>query len=259
MARAGRPRESGPRQPCGKLRQGVEPPAPTVIKRWRDMMLASAKDTKHASQIGELGFRGEISPREEAAAYSMAEVVGAFDRLHGQKRSAASPAYEVGRGGIAGLDEERLAGANLDQLVDSQELVRDKFFGLQEVLKQFRREARGVLENLVLDDQAMPYGWLSEVRLMLDEVAQYFARQAKGAKRRRKHRKDNSALLSEGKVKRSEVPSIISAQGQQPNVDRQALTSLLRTVRPDLSADNLHEAWRFFLALRDREKLRPVN
>jgi hypothetical protein len=45
---------------------------------------------------------GEFTARQTSAAYHVGEIYGRFEWLHGRRRSAASPSYEIGCGrGIA--------------------------------------------------------------------------------------------------------------------------------------------------------------
>jgi hypothetical protein len=72
---------------------------------------------------------GELTARQTSAAYHVGEIYGRFEWLHGRRRSAASPSYEIGRGrGLNGHDRSQ------------DEAIEADFTGLQ------REPLRGVAE-----------------------------------------------------------------------------------------------------------------
>jgi hypothetical protein len=84
---------------------GVEPLASTLIKRIQHNLVLKAEDRRWASEIGRLSMLGELTARQTSAAYHVGEIYGRFEWLHGRRRSAASPSYEIGRGrGLNGHD-----------------------------------------------------------------------------------------------------------------------------------------------------------
>jgi hypothetical protein len=87
---------------------GVEPLAPTLIKRVLHNLVLKAEDRRWASEIGRLSMLGELTARQTSAAYHVGEIYGRFEWLHGRRRSAASPSYEIGRGrGVNGHDHSQ--------------------------------------------------------------------------------------------------------------------------------------------------------
>jgi hypothetical protein len=72
---------------------GVEPLAPTLIKRILHNLVLKAEDRRWASEIGRLSMLGELTARQTSAAYHVGEIYGRFEWLHGRRRSAASPSY----------------------------------------------------------------------------------------------------------------------------------------------------------------------
>jgi hypothetical protein len=72
---------------------GVEPLAPTLIKRILHNLVLKAEDRRWASEIGPLSMLGELTARQTSAAYHVGEIYGRFEWLHGRRRSAASPSY----------------------------------------------------------------------------------------------------------------------------------------------------------------------
>jgi hypothetical protein len=128
---------------------GVEPLAPTLIKRILHNLVLKAEDRRWASEIGRLSMLGELTARQTSAAYHVGEIYGRFEWLHGRRRSAASPSYEIG--------PER------------------------------PRELAAILEGLCTEDQAVPPGWMDLTRGALEHLDAYF-RQAMARARRGRRR-----------------------------------------------------------------------
>ena len=56
---------------------GVEPLAPTLIKRILHNLVLKAEDRRWASEIGRLSMLGELTPRQTSAAYHVGEFTAA--------------------------------------------------------------------------------------------------------------------------------------------------------------------------------------
>jgi hypothetical protein len=65
---------------------GVEPLAPTLIKRILHNLVLKAEDRRWASEIGRLSMLGELTARQTSAAYHVGEIYGRFEWLHGRRR-----------------------------------------------------------------------------------------------------------------------------------------------------------------------------
>jgi hypothetical protein len=121
---------------------GVEPLAPTLIKRILHNLVLKAEDRRWASEIGRLSMLGELTPRQTSAAYHVGEIYGRFEWLHGRRRSAASPSYEIGRGrALNGRDHSEDAAIE----ADFTELIRE--------IPERPRELAAILEGLCTEDQ----------------------------------------------------------------------------------------------------------
>ena len=76
---------------------GVEPLAPTLIKRILHNLVLKAEDRRWASEIGRLSMLGELTARQTSAAYHVGEIYGRFEWLHGRRRPSRSCRPIAGR------------------------------------------------------------------------------------------------------------------------------------------------------------------
>jgi hypothetical protein len=87
---------------------GVEPLAPTLIKRILHNLVLKAEDRRWASEIGRLSMLGELTPRQTSAAYHVVAVGGHGSHVvlgvacfrpdqHAQGRWLAKPCHKAHR------------------------------------------------------------------------------------------------------------------------------------------------------------------
>ena len=101
---------------------------------------------------------GELTARQTSAAYHVGEIYGRFEWLHGRRRSAASPSYEIGRGrALNGRDHSEDAAIEAD------------FTGLLREIPEPPRELAAIIEGLCTEDQAVPPGWMDLTRGALEQ------------------------------------------------------------------------------------------
>ncbi len=178
---------------------GVEPLAPALIKRIQCTLVLKAEDRRWASEIGRLSMLGELTARQTSAAYHVGEIYGRFEWLHRRRRSAASPSYEIGRGGM-----ENTGGRAQDQAIEAD------FRGLYNELPEQPRELGPILEALCVEDRAVPPGWLDLVRGVLEHLDGYFRRAQ--ARARRGRRRIKRLPDREGGQNVARSPSIVPDQ-----------------------------------------------
>lgn len=88
---------------------GQEPVAPTIVKRWRDQVVAKCADRRMGLVLGQMNLEGVLSEVETEAGLLYAADVGAYEHSKGHPaRHAQSPSFEFGRKGADGLDLEAL-------------------------------------------------------------------------------------------------------------------------------------------------------
>jgi hypothetical protein len=162
-SKRGRPRLDRPRYPSGQVRPKGAGITHTALQRLRSLGTNPVLGT----QVGRLLFLGEIDMMQAQTAWRIAEIYGRYDRAMGRQRSAASPAYEAGRGRDTGLAESE------DEAARHQAAVR-RFERVQEALREIAswpRTARVALEELCVEDRAIPGEWMLEVKVVLDRLA----------------------------------------------------------------------------------------
>jgi hypothetical protein len=84
---------------------GVEPLAPTLIKRILHNLVLKAEDRRWASEIGRLSMRGELTARQTSAAYDVGEIYGRFEWGPTRPALAAEQAADRSVRGGRVLDE----------------------------------------------------------------------------------------------------------------------------------------------------------
>lgn len=160
----GRPRADRPRYPSGQ----VKPVDPTItVAAWQRVRAHAARLSGMqivGTQLGRLGFIGELNETEVATGLYIAEIYGRYDRAMGRRRSAASPSYEMGRG--------RDHGSRITEAERLRNVAAVHHFGeLQAEIRLCPRGVKSALEELCVEDRACPPTWLPAVKIALDVLA----------------------------------------------------------------------------------------
>jgi hypothetical protein len=167
----GRPRKPGERTPCGALKRIGEGLTPTAIKRiMTNLELGAHDERRFKSQVGMLLFEKKLNQREASVAFRVAEIYGRFERLHGQRRSAVSPSYMIGRGGAPELADERMTGDQIGAREKRERNIEAAFIDLQDEIASEPRDARDAFERLCVEDRPVP-GRLGDVKRILGRLA----------------------------------------------------------------------------------------
>jgi hypothetical protein len=159
----GRPKKDRPRYPGGQIKPEGAGITGTQLQRLRQLGTNPILET----QVGRLLFLGELDLVQAQTAWRVAEIYGRYDRAMGRRRSAASPAYEAGRGRDTGLTESEDQAERATAAVKKFDRLQD---ALQEVMT-WPRVARTALEELCIEDRAIPAEWLLEVKVALDRLS----------------------------------------------------------------------------------------
>jgi hypothetical protein len=165
-SKRGRPALPGARTPSGELRPAQDPRAENIFRRFVELEKTVGLDPRLTSQIGRLRYLKLITDAQAAPADKVGQVYGRCKRTHRLRRHAVSPSYQIGRGrfGPAGPthehddDEIRAAQADYD--------------AVQDCIPAFPRAARAALEELCVENRAVPAWHLDDVRRVLDKAAQ---------------------------------------------------------------------------------------
>lgn len=158
----GRPPKDGPRYPSGQIKPQYAGITGTQLHRLRSLGKYPILET----QIGRLLFLGEIDELQARVAWKIAEIYGRYDRAMGRRRSAASPAYEVGRGRDTGFESEEEA--------ERSAAAVKRYTRLQDAIGEvmsWPATGRTALEELCIEDRVIPAAWLLEVKVLLERLA----------------------------------------------------------------------------------------
>ena len=166
-----RPRKNGERHPCGKLKQNHQSSLPIAAwKRVRETVAKSQSDPRLGSEVGKYLIGGELTDTEAAVAEEVAKIYGRYEKLHGKRRSAASPSYEMGWSDGPGLADERMTSEQVTTRDKRERAIEDAFMALQDEMTSEARGARAALEQLCVENHPVP-GWLPEVKKVLRRLA----------------------------------------------------------------------------------------
>ncbi len=162
-SKRGRPALAGDRYPSGERRETSDPRAENVFRRFAELEKTVGLDPRLTSQIGRLRYLKLLTDMQAAAADKVGQVYGRFERIHARRRFTVSPSYQLGRGyGEREYDTEVVRAAESD------------YRALQDCIPLLPREARDIIEQLCVENCAVPSLYLPEVRVILDRVAAEF-------------------------------------------------------------------------------------
>lgn len=156
----GRPRSERERYPSGQVKPDSAGITTTALQRLRSLGTLPMLET----QVGRLVFLGELTPLQMTTAHLIAEIYGRYDRAMGHRRSAASPAYEVGRGRDTGLYES-------ENERERAKAAKRAFGELQAEIRLCPRGIKPMLEELCVEDRLCPPYALPAVKIALDMLA----------------------------------------------------------------------------------------
>jgi hypothetical protein len=165
MAKRGRPKKPGKRHPGGQLVQEPEGPSATAFKRVIDDSVKLSAGALLGTQLGRLGFLKVLTPAEVATGFRIAMIYGAYERSIGRRRSAASPSYEMGRGRDTQAPES-------EEAIERAHMAARAFGDLQAWIRLCPRGVRGPLEELCIENNPPPPGWLPTLRITLAMLAE---------------------------------------------------------------------------------------
>lgn len=227
MARKGRARKAGPRNPCGKLKQsGQDPIAPTLWQRMASEAKKKLIDERFGTELGRLFLHQELTSAQFAAGNRVAKVYQTFERLKAKRRSPKSPSY--GEGGDHSIAEELMDVETLADLEMSIREASDKFKALDEWLSgRFPRRVCNVLQELCVEDKFVGPVVLPEIREALDQLGLFFGFSTA-----------RHALKQQTAAKAAAAPP-----ARQPNIDRSLWIEVVRRLAPHLDEEQLNYAY----------------
>jgi hypothetical protein len=159
----GRPALPGDRYPSGERRETSDPRAENVFRRFAELEATVGLDPRLTSQIGRLRYLKLLTDGQAAAADKIGQIYGRFERIHARRRYSVSPSYQLGRG-----HSEREYDPHVVRAAEAD------YRALQDCIPLLPREARDIIEQLCVENCAVPSIYLPEVRVILDRVAVEF-------------------------------------------------------------------------------------
>lgn len=164
----GPPRKEGDRYPSGKLKPPEKQTAgqwtPTHIRRAMDNAFVLAKSPILASELGRMLMRGDLTGREATAGFNYAAAVGAWERMHGKRRHAKSPAYDEGFRSVSLEDYDPEAVAERKREIDERlKLVRS-------AVPTFPIIAHAIVEEVCCNDGSIHSAHLAGFKTLLRKI-----------------------------------------------------------------------------------------
>jgi hypothetical protein len=159
-----RPRRLGARQPSGRLKRSPRGDQAFTLAAWKRCKAAGghlAAGPYIGTELGRLGFIGELDDIEVAAGFKVAAVYGSFDRSLGLRRAPRSPAYAASYGGRSATPDDGAAAKLAFEALQEEISIFSQFTG---------HDVRAELEYLCVDDRAIP-GSVIRVKALLASLA----------------------------------------------------------------------------------------
>jgi hypothetical protein len=214
---------------------------------------------------GQLFLLGLVSAGELEDGCRIARIYGRFERLHGRRRSSASPDYRLGRAGGEGPD-------------DDDQAIENDFALLRDALMVYGASALAAVEQFWVEGRHIDARALRDV-LRITAAAR---RQCDKARKRRKlgastrlARAAPSRLGLANAVPLVPPPGLAPLRGRSPEgrppppgegvaappsrrapYGKQAWAILARTINPTIAAARIDAAWDALTALKERERFR---
>lgn len=199
-----------------------------------------AVDRRLATQIGLLSLDGLLTDTQVSAAHLIAEIYGEYERFHGKRRAAASPSYEFGFGSEWAEPTDRDARKRWRR---AYRRADKRYTQLQCCIPLTPSALGEALEHLCVDDRPVPRSWLPEIRIILDRVAEWIRR---GSEVPALERHRGAPAKPKPQRPATQAPKATFAT----NTERQDWLTVTRRLRPDLTDEQLEQAWKVYAALR---------
>jgi len=265
VAKRGRPSKSGERCKCGKLKPADTSKQPISPALWQRIKTNGQKigvDPRLGTELGRLALHDELSSAEVSAGFRIAEIYNSFYYFHRLTRSAAGSSFF------------RQFVADLEKPIEISRRATDDYLDIDRELRE--REAREDFDVLQYYMPAAQRDLIEEVCVasrpinpvsipVLKMVLQYFFeifRDDKNYRSKRSKKFDADAPKikfykpKKDKTKKAEKPV---EQPERPKlVDKRKISYMqtLHILRPDLTNEQLEEAWGVYHALIARAEFR---
>ncbi len=266
-ARVGRPPVEGPRYESGR-RKPQNDRGRSIAQWLRHQGARAGLDPRLRSEVMLLVHAGELTERQADTAILVGRIYGQFERFKRRRRTAASPSYIRAFGDPDGAEDPENPGAE-PLIVDKVE--RDPTELEHRVLKATARwqrlqdtidgalgpaasRARGVLEQLCVENQPVAAALLPGLRAVLNVIGAKFGGAPTGAGGRGKP----AIAITANRPRRRPKPGTGRATHE-----RDAFFAVAKQMQPDLTEEAIGEAYErmvetraISMARQDREGFR---
>jgi hypothetical protein len=254
----GRTRKAGERFPSGKLKPTAEPMSGALWQRIKRDGVRLGLDPRLNTELGRLNWFGELTIAQTAAGHRIAAIYGRYESFRKLRRSVASPSYMTASGD-AGMAEELLGEVGLAEL---EKKIRDATTAFQSLHREIPARLRSHVETLCVEDRPVSPALYLDLRAMLQRLAIAWkitggARAAQANDARGPSRSGPPLHFNrhEGEGER-QVPGRAASPAPKPSIDRSFWIVVAKKLRPDLSEEQLGEAYELQQALKQREIFR---
>jgi len=264
QARRGRPAKSGERYKCGKLKPAETSKQPISPALWQRIKTNGQKiglDPRLGTELGRLALHDELTSAEVSAGFRIAEIYHAFEHFHGRTRSAAGSSFF--RQFVADLEKpiEVRRRATDDYLDPDRELAEREAREDFDVLQYYMPAAqRDLVEQVCVASRAINPVSIPVLKMVLQYFFEIFRDDKNYRSKRSKKFDTNTPKIkfykpNKGKLKILEKPV---EPEQRKSIDNRKLSYVqtLHILRPDLSDEQLEQAWGVYHALIARADFR---
>jgi len=265
QAKRGRPAKAGDRYKCGKLKPAETSKQPISPALWQRIKTNGQKiglDPRLGTELGRLALHDELTSAEVSAGFRIAEIYHAFEHFHGRTRSAAGSSFF--RQFVADLEKpievgRRRSDDYID--VDREEAERDAHEDF-DVLQYYMPAAqRDLVEQVCVASRAINPVSIPVLKMVLQYFFEIFRDDKNYRSKRSKKFDTNTPKIkfykpNKGKLKILEKP--VEQAEQRKSIDNRKLSYVqtLHILRPDLSDEQLEQAWGVYHALIARADFR---
>jgi hypothetical protein len=269
VAKRGRPSKSGERYKCGKLKAAETSKQPISPALWQRIKTNGQKiglDPRLGTELGRLALHDELTSAEVSAGFRIAEIYHAFEHFHGRTRSAAGSSFF--RQFVADLEKPiEIGRRRSDDYIDldreeRERETREDFDVLQYYLPVAQRD---LVEQVCVESRPINPVSIPTLKLVLQYFFEIF-RDDKNYRSKRSKKFDADAPKvkfykpKKGKIKIVEkaVEKPVEKAKQPKPIDNRKLSYMqtLHILRPDLTDEQLEQAWGVYHALIARADFR---
>jgi hypothetical protein len=266
VAKRGRPSKSGDRYKCGKLKPADTSKQPISPALWQRIKANGQKiglDPRLGTELGRLALHDELTAAEVSAGFRAAEIYQGFEFFHGRTRSAAGSSFF--RQFVADLEKPiEVTRRRTDDYIDidreeREREAREDFDVLQYYMPRAQRD---ILEQVCVASRPINPVSFPVLKMVLQYFFEIFRDDKNYRSKRSKKFDANTPKIKfyrPKKDKAKKAQTVVELDQPKPKpVDKRKLSYMqtLRILRPDLTDEQLEQAWGVYHALIARADFR---